>query len=323
MKERISANAIPTSMSLHDVVCSDLSYKIAIKSQDYVDQFPGVFELGQCEYRSGIDTLLDHILVGNVGLSEMTTIGRNNSFLTVFDACCNFELYRDQVDSSSLSLKRPDDTVVANGAVCFKEEAKGNRIDVEVARLELTDKFSPDAIRLFPSGSHSIFGMTTFPHIINLYAIRHTAAGAYTTDLITAFDMRQLDERVRFVKAVFKMAEWMCGIKGPNEYFHLVPGVRRETPNGHHVTWTADCLLKELKLGGRRGATVALYTETLNRIEIIYAAHLPNVEWGTVQKPNELRVTRIGHVLRSAIAVGKITKDKAVEDVTKGEHDVI
>lgn len=310
-------------MNLNDVVQTDMSYKIAITRQKYVDMFPEVFELGECEYQGGIDTLLDHILVGNVGLSEMTTIGRNNSFLTVFDACCNFELYRDQVDPSSVALKRPDDTVVANGAVSFKEEAKGNRIDMEVARRELTEKFSPDAVRLFPSGSHSIFGMTTFPHVINLYSIRLTAAGVYASDLITNFDMRQLDERVRFVKAVFKMAEWMCGIKGPNQHFHLVPGVRRETTNGHHVTWTADCLLKELKLGGRRCTTGAMYKEPLEFIASIYAAHLPNVEWGTVQQPNLLRVTRIGHVLRSAITVGMITKAKAVEDVTKGEHDVI
>jgi hypothetical protein len=70
--------------------------------------------------------------------------------------------------------------------------------------------------------------------------------------------------------------------------------VRRETPNGHHVTWTAECLLKELKLSGRRGATAALCNETLDRIAIIYAAHLPNVEWGTVKKPNMLRVISIG-----------------------------
>jgi hypothetical protein len=98
-----------------------------------------------------VDALLQHILVGNVGSPEMTTVSRNADFLKIFDICCGYMVYRDQVDPSSIIRKRPDDTVVTAGCVCFKNEVKAESSEAEVARRKLTDKLSPDALRVFSS----------------------------------------------------------------------------------------------------------------------------------------------------------------------------
>ena len=289
-----------------------------MKCEKYVTLFSDTFELGDCVYGVAVDSFLEHILAGNVGAAEMATVTMNGDFLKIFDNCCGYELYRDEADPSSIVQKRLDDTVVVNGSVCLKIGAKGNLIELEAARKELTDKFSPDAVRVFPMNSQSIFGMTGCPNFINLYSVGFNAVtSTFFTNPLHIFDLRHLDERVRFIKTVFKIAEWMSTVSRPCEGFHLFPGVRKKTPNGHHITWTKDCLLKELKLrqsdygrtrsAGSVTATAELKT-IMGRIGAIYTARLPNVEWGTVQEPNLLRVTRIGFMLKNAVLTDMISR---------------
>jgi hypothetical protein len=321
MKERIFQNARGSTTAPRSVIAEPLQYKIAVTRKKFVDLYPDVFELGDSEYEGAVDTLLDHVLVGNVAGSETATTTRNGAFLQVFDACCGYIVYRDQASPSSIAQKRPDDTVVHNGAVGLKNEAKADVAQVLTAQRELTDKLSVDAVRIFPAKSYSIFGMTTFPSHIYLYSIDFCAAtGTYSTQHIRDYDMRVPMYRVHFIQAVFKIAEWMAAIKGPNVNFHLVPGVRVRTPNGHHVTWTKDCLLKELKVKpGTRSTAAAELSATVDRIAQIYDASLLNVEWGVVELPNLLRVTRIGFTLRTAVAEGKITRQAAIQGIRQGE----
>lgn len=325
MKAKIFNHAQSEVTSLSAVLASELKYKIAVTQAKFVESHGDTFELGESEYGVAVDSLLEHILVGNVGASEMTTVSRNADFLKVFDICCGYMVYRDQVDPSSIVRKRSDDTGVNRGCVCFKNEAKADPSEAEVARQELKDKLSPDALRVFPANSQSIFGMTSFPHLINIYNIAfNSTSNTFYTTLLCSFDMRHLNERVRFIRAVFKIAEWMSTVPGPHEEFHLVPGVRTKTPNGHHVTWTKDCLLKELKLRRTAKTRAAIAEEdssmrrTMHRIGEIYTARLPNVEWGTVELPNLLKVTRIGFMLERAILASMITREKALADVRKG-----
>lgn len=330
MKDRIFAHAPRGGVDLSTVLATNLSYKIAVTQVKFVESHSDTFELGDCEYGVAVDALLQHILVGNVGSSEMTTVSRNADFLKIFDICCGYMVYRDQVDPSSIVRKRPGDTVVTAGSVCLKNEAKAESSEAEVARRELTDKLSPDALRVFPANSQSIFGMTTFPNLINIYSIGfNSTINTFFTTFLCTFDMRHLNDRVRFIKAVFKIAEWMSAVPGPHEEFHLVPGVRMKTPNGHHITWTKECLLKELKMRRTAKTRAAIAEEeantllTMRRIGDIYTAHLPNVEWGTVELPNLLKVTRIGFMLERAILTNMITRDKALADVRQGENAVL
>jgi hypothetical protein len=317
MKQRIFGHTPWNKTDLREILTSELSYKIVVARKMYVEMDSNLFELGDCEYGVAVDSFLEHQLVGNVGASEMTTVSRNADFLKIFDSCCGYMVYRDQVDPSSIVRKRPDDTIVYQGCVCLKNEAKGDQIEAQDARKELTDKLNPEALKVFPSNSQSIFGMTSFPNMINLYSIVFDpTSNKFSTNLITSFDLRHLYERVRFIKAVFKIAEWISVVSGPHEDFHLIPGVRRKTTNGHHITWSQDCLLKELKL---HATDHSERTATMKCIGEIYAARLTNVEWGTVGEPNFLHVTRVGFMLRKAILGGMISREKAVADVRAGK----
>jgi hypothetical protein len=117
MKDRIFAHAPRGGVDLSTVLVSNLAYKIAVTQVKFVESHSDTFELGDCEYGVAVDALLQHILVGNVGSSEMTTVSRNADFLKIFDICCGYMVYRDQVDPSSIIRKRPDDTVVTAGCV--------------------------------------------------------------------------------------------------------------------------------------------------------------------------------------------------------------
>ena len=159
MRGRIFEHA-PVVGNFNDILAEQLNYKIVIKGSDYVARYPDVFEQGVCEYGVAIDSLLDHVLVGNTGLSEMVTVTRNGDFLKVFDICCNFSVMRDQKDPSSVVRLRPDDTIVSHGAMMLKNEAKGDIRYAEVAREEFTKKLDESAMSVFPANSESIIGMT-------------------------------------------------------------------------------------------------------------------------------------------------------------------
>lgn len=126
MKARIFAHKPVDGADLATVLEADFSYKIAVTQVKFVESHSSMFELGDCEYGVAVDSLLEHILVGNVGSSEMTTVSRNADFLKIFDICCGFLVYRDQMDPSSIVKKRHDDTVVYEGCVCCKNDAKAD-----------------------------------------------------------------------------------------------------------------------------------------------------------------------------------------------------
>jgi len=318
MKQRIFEHN-PVMGNFNEILAEKLTYKIVIKGSDFVAQFPGVFEQGVCEYGVAIDSLLEHVLVGNTGLSEMVTVTRNGDFLKVFDICCNFSVMRDQKDPSSVVRLRPDDTIVNKGAVMLKNEAKGDIQYAEVAREELTKKLDKGALSVFPANCQSIIGMTTFPNNISLYSIDYDLAQMnFATSHLKSYDMRHLGERVTFVQDIFKIAQWMSTVKGPQLPFHLVPDVRTVTPNGHHITWTNGVINKELKARSKTRASVSDLTAVLGRIHQVYTAKLDNVEWGEVRDPNIVVVHRVGFQLSRAINNGMISKDTAITNIRNG-----
>jgi hypothetical protein len=79
-------------------------------------------------------------------------------------------------------------------------------------------------------------------------------------------------------------------------------------------------ILKELRQEAilTRAAVEAMNAK-LQRIGEVYAARLPNVEWGTVEQPNLLKVTRVGFTLDTALFNKMISRENAIEHVRKGE----
>ena len=162
-------NHIPlVTDSFRDILSSTLQYKIIVGGLKFANQFPDIFEQGECEYQHSLDALLDHLLVGNVGQSEMVTTSRNALFLSVFDNCCGFTVFRDQNDPSSVIRQRPDDTVMSRGALLLKNEAKADIRDEEAAKFELTSKLANDSVKVFPSGRDTVF----FPYRIIIFCMK-------------------------------------------------------------------------------------------------------------------------------------------------------
>ena len=217
------------------ILAEKLTYKIAVTSSVYVDKYPNVFELGDCEYGVGIDSLL---LVGMYSRSEIVTVCRNADFLKVLDFCCGFSVLHDHGDPSSGVRLRSDDTIVSNSAVVLRNVVKGDFAEAQIARQELTSKLDKSALHVFPEESQSIIGMTTFPERICLYSIYYNLSQrCFTSSELKSYDMRHLRERVSFTQDIFKIAQWMTTVHVPPTFFHLVPNVRTQTPNGHHITW--------------------------------------------------------------------------------------
>jgi hypothetical protein len=101
----------------------------------------------------------------------------------------------------------------------------------------------------------------------------------------------------------------------PTQRFHLVPDVRRSTPNGHQVTWGVQGTLKEFN---RR-----VSDETIAHINTVYAARLPHVEWGIViAKSRSIPITRIGIPLQTAVREGLTTIERAIADIEAGAREL-
>jgi hypothetical protein len=63
--------------------------------------------------------------------------------------------------------------------------------------------------------------------------------------LVKEYNVAELPGRVEFVVDLFKIIIWVLSLTAPVEGFHLVPGLRRKTRNGHHVTLLANGIIKE------------------------------------------------------------------------------
>jgi len=221
----------------------------------------------------------------------------------------------NQHDASSRIRSRPDTSIMFNGALLLKGEAKHLETEMETARAELTDRFFIGAVCCFPLGSNSVVGVTTCSTTASLHIITCTN-GQFTSVVYSSYAVQLLQrERVRFIVDMFKVLRWAVTVTCPTSSFHLVPAVRMRTQNGHHVTWTSQGLLKELHNPGRG---------VVNRILQVYAHNLPHVEWGqaVVGNWNAVLVTRVGHKLMDAIAGGMISKTTAIEDFRLGLNEL-
>jgi serine/threonine protein kinase len=234
-----------------------------------------------------------------IGSSETTTVIFDSHWLDIIVHCVGgCIVLQNQHDASSTVSKRPDTILAINGALVLKGEAKYLATDLDIASDELTEKFHASAFKCFPSGCNRILGVTSAVGASRLYFIDYDGDGQYSCKLIKQYTLSLLHQRVLFLVDLFKLMRWMVCITGSNEKFHLTVGIRRETTNGHHVTWTKEGILKEFHHRTD-------FTKQLNFIQTIYS-HRPrllHVEYGYVinnSVPNSLMITRIGSKLNSA-----------------------
>ncbi len=228
MKDRIFDNKITTIeeiMKFADIFALQLNYKIALHSNRYVDKYPIIFEQGSCEYSSNLDHLLDHWISGT---DAAATIGRDYFFLSIFKNCCDCAVLRD----------RNHITVMRCGAIVCIVEAWSPHAETDLIFDSINDKYNKNAALSFPQYQKSIFSFATFTDLIVLYQLTYSSTNQnFERSELQQFDMKLLDERVAFVQCLLKICQFIVGVKCPNKPFHLAPGHKTKTTNGHNVTW--------------------------------------------------------------------------------------
>jgi hypothetical protein len=301
----------PLTCAPIDVPFAPTAFLIASLDLELVKRYPHVFEFGRAEYNYGVDSFISH---DELGEGEGAAVGLDREWLLPFQNCLGATIYQDQHDPSSQFRLRPDYTIVYRGAIVLKVESKGAEGDMAQAFAELTAKFHRTASEQFPAPHFSIFGVVSCPSKIEIYLLSYdTLAQTFTSCLIRGgtFNVRAVrNDRIRFVQVVFNILRWLSSIHGPHTAFHLPPGIRIKTPNGHHVTFTSEGILKE-------------YSSTIDLRQIgymseVYQAELPNVEWGRVVGERSVMITRIGVLLTTAIAEGRTNKRAAEDSVRAG-----
>lgn len=287
MKERIQQYRVSSSTGFRELLARPLPFKIPLYTPEYVAVDPNLFEFGQSvEYKTSVDCFLDHKLISLS--SEQAVVGLDMMWQQVLTSA-GVTIYLDQHDPSSQVRLRPDFSAMHRNALVMKGEAKALLQDMVENQNDLISKFHSGAYKMFPKGCMEIPAVTTCNERISLFGISYFN-GVYNLAAICDYNVLDLPGRISFIQDLFKLMIWMLSQTEPVEKFHLVPGVRMRTRNGHHVTLNGNSLKKEF---GR---------ESLGRINMeiisqVYELRLPNVEWGQCNCTS-VTIERLGHRLQ-------------------------
>ena len=198
-----------------------------------------------------------------------------------------------------------------NNALLVKAEAKHNVSDMEAAKEQLRNSFFNGAQRCLPRTSMACLGITTCSTGAKIYKICWIDNN-FSLVLYKGYNLHAAPaSRVDFIVDIFNAMRWMASVDGPASSFHMIPSVRRQTSNHHHVTWCVEGIMKEYRLPR---------ANVIDRIIHIYSLALPHVEWGRSipSDPHAIMITRVGIRLKEAIASNVITRDTAIEHVRLG-----
>eukprot|EP01041_Mallomonas_annulata_P009698 gene9698-20157_t len=278
------------NMTFHFVdyvdVMKNLPLRIPTISAQLVSSYPDTFCTGSWR---GSNYLLAWIKEGLNDESKCAIASRAYRWIRLIRSVVpNILVFTDQNNPSSNEFINYDTSLYLNGALILKAGIKFSDFDLNLAEKELTCKFSADAIQVFPSGHQTIIG--------------------YTLDLMKTYTINFEEQRIEFTVDIMKLLRWIVAIQGPNSKSQLFPDIRRNTSNGHYITWGREGLLKEFN-------TMTTDLAVTSRISDVYKRHLPHVEWGRVVEQHKLLITRIGIAIQDAIQRNLITTDSVIEDI--------
>ena len=318
LRDIIRENAVA---DINTALTSDLPFRIPLSDLQIVNSYPDIFRFATSAFDPELNVYLAHRAVGS---SEMTVNMLDTPWITLLSHLISGgSFYFDQYDPSSRARLRPDFTFMVNGALAFKREAKYNIADLETARAELIDKLSDETYMLFPTSCSYILGVTSAISETRFYLITYDLGRniIFESQFLRSFDTSTLDGRVNFLRDFFKVMLWIAGIRGPTRNFHLIPGVRLRTPNGHHITWTRDGLLKEFDLSSGRN-----YSNLFSCLEVVYRAKLLHIEHGYIHSSSiqkHIIITRIGcKINHSNLAQYNLSKLQVREQVEQGLNEL-
>jgi hypothetical protein len=270
------------------------------------------FVRGKCSYGAALDQFLTHIVMTST--SEVDTVALDYCWLSPIYELCGVDAFLDEHDPASSTYKRPNFSFYRRDVLVLKIEAKGVSSNLQEAKRELSSKFHPLSLMLFPKNQYSIFGIASSRTVIEICEIRYNVqlASFETVDLAgQRYRVDHLEDRVKFIVAIFNVMRWIVSISESQGSFHLKPDRRTKTTNGHFVTLLPDRLRKEY-----RGAVTDV---SLERIQKVYEHRLQNVEWGSVNLETRTSdVTRIGSLVETVIRQRKMSKESVIAGVRAG-----
>ncbi len=303
-------------MNLQEALDTDLEFKIPTVNRNLFKSHRNFFQFASSELEYTLENWISGITLGG-GESESTILADDAGWLTMITLVIGGVIVLfNQSDASSKVKLRPDVVQYRNGAMFLKFEQKAKQSHLMVARKELVDKLSPKAWQVFPRGTRSIVGFASAGKLIDMVRIQPNDRGVFESILVQNYSVTTVVGRIEFLVALFKFLRYVVTIDGPNLDFHLVPGIRLKTPNGHHVTWTNEGLVKEY--------ADLKSSHQMQWINTVYQAQLPHVEHGIVQD-SELSLTiatRIGRKLKDCIMDQTITKELALEHIRLGVQEL-
>jgi hypothetical protein len=288
-------------------ILEELPFKIPVDYPDLLRAFPDHFEAGKWKASIAIAAYVYKDVSGD---SEQSVISRDDSWMAILQAAISgISIYRDKLHSSSRPYLRPEATICRNNVLVLKYEAKYANTDLDIAEDELIKKFAPDASSVFPLGCNFVIGITSSIQFTKIHSISYNAHSfKFEVSTLRVHDVSNIAGRVDFIVDFFKLLRWIASVERPNAGFHLIPGVRQKTPNGHFITWTALGLLKEFN------ATVT--QKVISHIRKVYSKHLDHVEWGVVNDDTRsVIITRVGIRIQCAIGDGLISRQRVFQDI--------
>jgi hypothetical protein len=300
----------------------NLPFKIPTTDLRLVQKYPDVFEHCESNIEVAVRGFMEHTQIGH---SETTIVIIDSFWLNLVRKCVNAaDVLQNEHDASSTYPKRPDTSVQVRGALALKGEAKFAASDLTTAFNELTSKFHRNAYKVFPKGSNTIVGITSCIDRIQMNLITFSPQTlGYTAQEHEIYNVNEdVDARVKFLVDMLKVCRWMASISCSNTGFHLTPGLRKATKNGHHITWTTEGIFKEFDKHRDM-------SQALSYIQRVYHQNPPlmHVEHGRVcnfQLSNQsIVITRIGNrlTMSNMIKFG-LTKEMVISQTRQGLEEL-
>ena len=307
VRDRMLPLRVSAGTSFVDLLNTPLPFKIPIRDLQIINQFPAIFEYGLTEYKSSLDTWLDHQLLSLT--SKQAVVILDGMWQNVVKSIANVAVLLDEHGVSSQTKLRFDFTAMFENCFVMKGEAKANLLDMMASSGDLTKKLHKHAFKLFPKGCYSIPGVVTCNESVALYSISFFN-NRFCQQLVKQYNVSELRCRVDFAVDIFKILIWILSQTEPTEVSHLVPDVRRKTRNGHHITLLEEGILKEFDEHKLHVIQIAI-------IGSIYALHLPNIEHGRINGKS-ITITRVGSRLRDAVRARHLDKSSILAQIRSG-----
>jgi hypothetical protein len=224
MRKRIKADKSNfVGIKLHEALDVTLGFKLCSYDPDLVLKHPETFEYGKSEY----DHLLDNLITAPPPLcpgSKNSVIGRDSIFLQVLKSLGDCKVALNQSVHSS-GFNYHDFTVSVRGSLVLMGAENADEEDEDEAIALLLGSIN---LELFggalPKGHSCVPAFTTTNDKIIIHSVQYNDdKTSLTSTELRNYLYRIPEERLRFVKDLFRLACWFSALPPPTLSGTLLP----------------------------------------------------------------------------------------------------